>query len=212
MAMHNGIQPVFLEDICVSRQQLHRVPIRKSACTDSLFGNLQPEIVSAWHALEDLSHVANRCNMVPDTLILDAMVETGYRVFSCKFDSASLDELMCLSLLALTCSIFLHWDQVTICYSHLATSYKKCVHMMLNNNQVSDTTMIRIVTAGELCICHRDVWLRDAMHVYINHIGITSWTEMQAILKSFVWIDALHNKAGQHLYESISMPYIAHIE
>lgn len=120
-----------------------------------LLEDLNTQVVAARHALDEFSRPANGRNSVPETLILETMVRDGSCLFSLKFVNASLEDIMRLTCLALTCSIFLKWYHTKKRYSSLATTYKEGVdNMMLYDGRVSDAGILWMLMAGQLCICH----------------------------------------------------------
>ena len=44
--------------------------------------------------------------------------------------------------------------------------------------------------------------LRD-LRFQVEEEGIKSWTELKALLKTFLWIDALHDKEAKKFYDRV---------
>lgn len=50
-----------------------------------------------------------------------------------------------------------------------------------------------------------DLWLKPLLAAHISLCKIDSWSEMQDLLKSFMWISMIHDKAGKVVFDKVWM-------
>ena len=210
MAFHNSVQPVFLEDIVAAHSSdwgyYYQVDVpNEDTHVTFLHQDINPGLLASWYSWKQLSQTANGSYAASFPLLLHTLAETGYRLLALRFHPESLDEMVRLGLLAFSCSVFLKWDHVKIRYPQLISAFKNCVLDVIlpGHADVSATTIVWILMAGQLCICTGADWLRHSMRIYIDRAGIRSWEELRSILKAFIWIDSLHDQPARDLYNSI---------
>jgi hypothetical protein len=48
-----------------------------------------------------------------------------------------------------------------------------------------------------------DKWLKDSLQEHLDMCHIKSWNELRDVLKSRMWISALHDKPGKDIFHSV---------
>ena len=114
----------------------------------------------------------------------------------------SIDEALRLGLLAFSSNIFLQWQDVGMYHSRFPPIYTKFV---LSLDGVSSQMLLWLLMIGAISIFlePHETRLKQGLQANLKLNGVKSWTEMRQILKSFLWIDLLHDKPGKDMFDAL---------
>lgn len=221
MALQSGSKPLFFNDHS-SWEPLLSYPdltssfnLPKTPMTDiqpasrTLLSSIHSELAGAWKTMTGFSFVINFAaesqHLIPTKTMLDTMASVMYRLLFLNFEAGSLDEMVRLSLLAFSTSVFLFWKKLGLSYTQLATAYKDCL-ARLDCSLVSPELLLWFLLVGAVSILEPDddKWVRPWIRVNIGLCGIESWDKMRELLISFMWIDLVHDKPGNTVFETSS--------
>ncbi|KAK3389938.1 hypothetical protein B0H63DRAFT_105702 [Podospora didyma] len=219
MALHGGTEPIFFHEASepfVAYPDL--TPFlelqRGSSSSDSFcnrvvpFEDMNDALARAWSAMSEfctlINFAAESKQYVTTDIFLDTMASVIYRLLDMRFGVCSTDEAICAGLLAFSCSIFLQWRQLGSSYPNLATTLKACLLKLSYSQQASARQQLWILMAGRVSVfgADDDAWLRPLLLVNMGCCEITSWSEMQELLQSFMWIRMVHEKPGKAVFDS----------
>lgn len=143
--------------------------------------------------------------MVSLEIILDTMASVMYRLLQMDFETDSGDEVIRLGLLSLSYHIFLQWCDGESAYLYFPSTYKNCLLDPNLTSRFPSQIIIWLLTVGGISIftTSDDTWLKHSLQEHIVICKLKSWSEMRGILKSFMWIDLLHDKPGKDIFDSI---------
>jgi len=134
---------------------------------------------------------------------LDTMASVVYPLLDMCFEGSSSDEAIRLGLLALSCSVFLQWKQLGMSYPHFTSVFRGCL-TRLTYSHISSQLLLWLLMVGAVSVCEAtdDGWLKPLLLVNIGLCEIDSWSKMQDLLKSFIWIGLVHDKPGKGIFDS----------
>ena len=176
--------------------------------SDFFLDDIDDELAKAWKAMAAFCLMVNLAaeskNRIATEIYLDTMASVIYRLLSMTcFEAGSTEEVIRLGLLAFSSNVFLQWKRLGICYFHLATTYKD--HLArLRYSDVLPRLWLWLLMVGALSVFGHadDEWLKPWLRVHIDICGVGSWSDMQGILKSLMWIDLIHDEPGKDVYNS----------
>jgi hypothetical protein len=168
---------------------------------------IDSELARVWRLTSDFCSVINfavesRQRITVDTF-LDTMVSVMYRLLGMRFDVNSTDEAIRLGLLCFSCSVFLHWTQLGMSYPHLASGFRECLaRLTTTSSRVSAQLVLWLLMAGAVSVFDSSdhEWLKPLLLVNIGLCEIDSWSKMQDLLMSFMWIGLVHDKPGKGVF------------
>jgi hypothetical protein len=89
-------------------------------------------------------------------------------------------------------------------YSFLTSAFRDCLAMLTTTSSpIFPQLMLWLLMAGAVSIfdaCNNE-WLKPFLLVNIGLSEIDSWSQMQDLLKSFMWIPLVHDKPGKGLLD-----------
>lgn len=134
---------------------------------------------------------------------LDTMTSVVYRLIDMHFEASSKDEAVRLGLIAFLCAVFLQWKHLGMSYLHFTSKFRKCL-MEMEPNCISSELMAWLLMIGAVSVFDEndDEWLKPMLRVNIDTCGIKEWSEMQELLKKFLWIALVYDKPGKCVFES----------
>jgi hypothetical protein len=143
--------------------------------------------------------------MVSLEIILDTMALVMYRLLQMGFETASGDEVILLGLLSLCYNIFLQWCDGKLAYLHFPSTYKNCLLDPQLTSSCASQIIIWLLMVGGISIftASDDRGLKHSLQEHVVICKVKSWGEMRDILKSFKWIDLLHDGPRKHIFDSI---------
>jgi hypothetical protein len=213
-----GTEPVFFSD--PKSEPLLPYPdeellaIRKSslsAASDMFPCNINDGLAEAWSIMQRFSAIANLAVQIKESilpqLIYDTMASVMYRLLRTTFDRGSINETIRLGLLAFTHHIFLRWEYLKTPNNHLAAVLR--YNLQCGRMDEAAPPKLRLwllmVSAVSLYSINDESWLRAQLKQYMVLCGATTWVKTREALKSLMWIDLLHEKAGATAFDAVSV-------
>ncbi|TRX89909.1 hypothetical protein FHL15_009181 [Xylaria flabelliformis] len=163
---------------------------------------------------DDLSEVVRAINIaaqcarsVDFELYQEAMISIHYRLIKLEPELKIFDELIRLTLLGFCSGVFLQWRGVKFRFKHLAQQ----LMMILRHIGIDDEMSIGsfrmvlwsiLVSAISVLDEQEAASLRPALKKTARRMGMTSWSEIETILKSFLWINNYHSAPAREFIET----------
>ena len=218
MALHSGSRPVFFnkpssQDPFLPYPDLTMLlKLRKPAATGSrystamFFNDIDFELARAWRVMSGFCSVINFAvesgQRISTETFLETMASVMYRLLDMHFEAGANDEAIRLGLLACSCSVFLPWRHLGMFYPHLTSAFRDCL-ASLTSSHISSQLLLWLLMVGAVSVFDAtdDGWLKPLLLVNIGLCEIDSWSKMQDLLKSFMWIGLVHDKPGKGVFE-----------
>ncbi|KAF4632202.1 hypothetical protein G7Y89_g5924 [Cudoniella acicularis] len=219
MALYSGSKPVFFNGTS-SREPSLPYPdltpllnLRKPAATNSQYNpaifsdKIDEEVARAWRIVSQFCSVINFAvdtgQRISTETFLDTMASVAYRLLNMRFDAGSSDEAIRLGLLAFSCSVFLQWRHLGMSYPHFTSVFRGCL-ARLASPPISPQLLVWLLMIGAISVFDAtdEGWLKPVLLVNMALCEIGSWSKMQELLKSFIWIGLVHDKPGKVVFDS----------
>ena len=176
--------------------------------SDFFLDDIDNQLARAWKAMAAFCLMVNLAaeskSRIATETYLDTMASVTYRLLGMTyFEAGSTEEVIRLGLLAFASNVFLQWKRLGIRYFHLTTTYK--YHLArLRHSDVLPQLWLWLLMVGAVSVFGPadDEWLKPWLRVNIEICGVESWSDMQGILKSLMWIDLIHDASGEDVYNS----------
>lgn len=144
------------------------------------------------------------------SIIYETMTPIMYRLLHMNFATQSIrDESIRLGLLVFAQHIFLQGQQIRLPCPPLSQAYRlhlrACDAQFITPELPSQVTVwLLMVGAISLFSVSEEVWLGEGLRKWIQRSGVSSWKDLQAVLKSCMWISVLDDQMGQQVFDSLS--------
>jgi hypothetical protein len=189
------------------------VELTKPRTTDSrqdsatFVEDIDHELAQAWTIMSDFCSVINFAVdselRISTETFLDTMTSVVYRLLYMHFGTGSKDEAIRLGLIAFLCSVFLQWKHLGMSYPHFTSTFRSCL-VGIVSERVSSEFMVWLLMVGSVSVFDKsdDLWLKPLFRVNISLCEIDDWSEMQELVKRFMWIGLVYDKPGKMVFES----------
>lgn len=172
------------------------------------------ELVQAWETLSTFCSVINYAvqtgQCISTEIFLDTMVSVMYRLLNMRsLLPGSRDETFRLGLLAFSSSVFLQWKHLGVAYAHLTSSLRVFLVAACRQTPSSPSVYIPpqlrlwLLMVGAVSVFEytSNDWLKPLMIADFRLCEIDSWCKLRDLLKSFMWIDLVHDKGGKSIFD-----------
>ena len=219
IALRSGSRPLFFNN-SESQDPYPRYPnlrvlleLRGPAVTGSqypsarFFDDMSDDLARIWKVMSEfcslINFVADSGQCISVETLLETFASVMYRLLGMNFDAGSSDEAIRLGLLAFSCSVFLQWQSLGMSYPSLITAFRACL-ATINSQQMSPHVVLWLLMIGAALVFDATDhwWLKPALLVNMGLCEIKSWSEMQHLLKSCMWIGLVHDKPGRRVFDS----------
>ncbi|MCJ1385514.1 hypothetical protein MMC17_008637 [Xylographa soralifera] len=219
IALHSGSRPLFFNNLS-SQEPYPPYPnlkllleLRGSAVTSSqyqsarFFDDMADDLAGIWKIMSEfcsvINFVADSGQCISVETLLETVASVMYRLLGMNFGAGSSDEAIRLGLLAFSCSVFLQWQYLGMSYPPLTSAFRNCLATM-NSQQMSAHLVLWLFMIGAALVFDAtdDWWLKPALLVSMGICETRSWSEMQHLLKSSMWIGLIHDKPGRRVFDS----------
>lgn len=140
---------------------------------------------------------------IPQEIFLEVMASVMYRLVRMRFPANSPQEAVRLGLSAFCSNVFLQWSNVHFPHRHLPTIYKECLLELRRSNVASPRILFWILMVGAMAVFTKgDAWLEPWLSSYP-----ASWGDARVIMKSFLWIDFIHDRCGAVIRSTVRRPH-----
>ncbi|KAH8777930.1 hypothetical protein F5882DRAFT_502748 [Hyaloscypha sp. PMI_1271] len=218
IALHGGSKPIFFNN--PSRDPFLPYPdlaslieLTKPRTTDSrqdsatFVEDIDHELAQAWTIMSDFCSVINFAVdselRISTEIFLDTMTSVVYRLLYMHFETGSKDEAIRFGLIAFLCSVFLQWKHLGMSYPHFTSTFISCL-VGIVSERVSSEFMVWLLMVGSVSVFDKsdDGWLKPLLRVNISLCEIDDWSEMQELVRGFMWIGLVYDKPGKMVFES----------
>jgi len=221
LSLHSGSRPLFFnnpssrepflpypDQPSLSKSTLETTTTESRYSSDIFLHDIDEELARAWRVMAEfclvINHAAETKHRIATETFLDTMASIIYRLLNMtRFEAGSIEEAIRLGLLAFSSSVLLQWKQPGMSYDHLATTYRDCL-AKLKCSAIPSRLWIWLLVVGAVSVFGHadDKWLKPWLHVHIDLAEVASWTDMQDILKSLMWIGLVLDKPGKDVFDS----------
>lgn len=171
---------------------------------------IDTKLRSIWSDLRTFASLANLAHQterkLEPSLINEIMVSTMYRLLHLTFLHPSVNEIIRLSLLAFSSTIFLQGQLFTRRYQHLTFKLRTSLVQSQTQSPHETPLPVRFWLTMMLSLisplCADDIWLSGAIDQLVQETKITTWIDARTMLKSVMWIDVLHDTPGKEIVET----------
>ncbi|KAI1074918.1 hypothetical protein F5B20DRAFT_573754 [Whalleya microplaca] len=172
--------------------------------------DLDGDLAEAWFITRKFCLLTNlgtqtKMLMRPAT-IYGTMTAVMYRLLHMGFAAGSLDETLRLGLLAFTHHIFLQWQDMRLpCHHQFRHIYRNHLQVHPLEDTVPPQLLMWLLMIGAVSVfgISEEPWLGDYLQRHFERCRVNTWKDLQAILKSFMWIPLLDGKHGEEVYNSL---------
>ncbi|OIW23440.1 hypothetical protein CONLIGDRAFT_637397 [Coniochaeta ligniaria NRRL 30616] len=226
MALQTGSRPVFFHKPS-HQEALPPYPdltllleLREPTATSSRYdsaiflSDMDDDLSRAWKVLSEFCSVINYAidsgQRISTETFLDTMASVMYRLTDIRFEPGSSDEALRLGLLAFACSVFLQWKHLGLPYSHLTSALRTCL-TTTTSLPITPELLLWLLMAGAVSVFNDadDRWLKPMLLANMVLCEIDSWSKMQHLLQSFMWIGLIHDRSAKRMFDStIASPTI----
>jgi hypothetical protein len=168
---------------------------------------IDQDLAEAWKIMSEFSSIINFAVdselRISTETFLDTMTSVTYRLLDMHFESGSKNEVVRLGLIAFLCSVFLQWKHLGMSYPHFTSLFRNCL-LGMASDRISPDLMVWLLIVGAVSVFDEsdEVWLKPLLRLNICSCGIDEWSEMQELLKGFLWIELVYEKPGKRVFES----------
>ena len=143
--------------------------------------------------------------LVSTKVINETMTSVMYRLLCMRYPPRSLNEGVRLILVAYCYHGFLQWRDIKLPCPHLQNAFKEGTLALQQNGKVSARFMLWMLMVGAVSIfdVHKEEWLGATLR-YHARSQQRSWTEVQDILKSFLWIPLLDEEPARSIWDGLN--------
>jgi hypothetical protein len=170
--------------------------------------DIDDALAQAWRVMSDfctvINFAVNSQLRISTETFLDTMTSVVYRLLDMHFEIGSRDEAIRLGLLAFLCGVFLQWKHLGMSYAHFTSMLRNCLIRMASEC-ISSELMVWLLMVGAVSVLDEsdDGWLKPLLRVNIGLCAIEGWSEMQRLLKDFMWIGLVYDTPGMRVFNSI---------
>ena len=166
-------------------------------------------LAGAWSVMRRFGLLVNlgaqTQRLISTKVINETMTSVMYRLLCMRYPSGSLNEGVRLILLAYCYHGFLQWRDVKLPCPHLQNAFREGNLALQQNGEVSARFMLWMLMVGAVSIfdVQKEEWLGATLRHHARSQQ-RSWTEVQDILKSFLWIPLLDEEPARSIWDSLN--------
>ncbi|KAK6383444.1 hypothetical protein LTS17_002736 [Exophiala oligosperma] len=219
MAVDTNLKPVLCDDkgslantsrfTAAPSQNVVRHPHFQPEVIEFL-SKLNAQLAAAWVTM---SHFCAQVNAaaeddgpkVTEETFLQNMMAIMYPLLHQHYQIGSLEEAVRLGLLAFSSPLFLHWNRVELPDRRFTSAYREALATMtLVGADIAPRERLWLFMVGALSMSHESEsmkWLLPRLRMDIEQCGVSSWSDMQQVLRSFLWVGFVYDVPGKELFE-----------
>lgn len=115
-----------------------------------------------------------------------------------------------LAILAFSTTVFLQGEGVRVRYHNLSRRLHASISRLGTFDKAPQIWhWILFVTAISAVTDEDDYWLMPLIKTALRKTGLTTWKSVRDVLKSFIWIDPLHDSEGKKVFDKVSLVEIS---
>lgn len=132
-----------------------------------------------------------------------------YALLGISFSTDRVNEGIRLGMLAFCSHSFLERRGIHLPNGYLYENYRTCFEDINSRPWGNSLVSLWLLMIGKISIFVFDTddsaWIRSSLREQIGINEVCAWPQLRQILKSFLWIDILHDEPGRKLFESINL-------
>lgn len=156
-----------------------------------------------------MNSVADKNIKLGDQILLNTMGSVMYALLRMNFSTTNpINEAIRLSMLAFCSHSFLERQGIHLPNGYLCENYRTCFEQSNTELQGASHISLWILMTGKISIFTSDTddsaWIKSRLKENISMNKNCSWSQLRRILKSYLWIDILHDTPGKTIFECVS--------
>lgn len=165
-------------------------------------------LVNVWLDLGELTKAINLAHQtqrkLSPWLFQEALISVQYRLQHLTYDVDDKPEALRLAMLAFSTTMFFKAEAVPLNYVYLAHKLR-AVLSLIGEDASTDWSRLCLwlIFVGRVSVLDsaEDLLLLQRQFLKINlALRLTRWSEARQILKGFMWVDFIHNGAGEDFF------------
>lgn len=165
--------------------------------SDVFLDRLDPRLRLVWSDVSEVARAANvaaQCKLSIDAdLYPEVLVSVHYRLVNLRLGDD--DEVIRLGLLAFASTLFLQWRGLRTHYPYLVQQLKSAASRTGMSTRVK--LWLYVVAAY-----YDTPWIQPRLARLLQDVGLKSWDEARELVKSVLWVDALHDDFARGVVEA----------
>ena len=135
----------------------------------------------------------------------DILISIEYRLLLLDLGKDGFLETLRLGILAFSTTVFLQTQGIKARFNNLSRQLQVSISRLEIFDDSLDEAWLWIlfVTAVSTVTNEDDYWLMPLLKAALLKTGKVTWEEVQDMLKSFMWIDVLHDKDGKRVFDQV---------
>lgn len=171
--------------------------------------DIDPRLANIWSDLDLFCTSANLAfhtsqKMKPE-MFQNMLISIGYRLTLLELRAGDLNELFRLGLLAFSTTVFLQTQAIKMRFGHLSRQFRDA--LLKTDWADGSVTALRLwllfVAGLSAATRDDDHWLLPLLFAALHDAQFTSWESVRAVLKGFLWVDALHDVEGEKIFHQV---------
>ncbi|TVY90611.1 hypothetical protein LAWI1_G005612 [Lachnellula willkommii] len=160
------------------------------------------------HAFSCISNLAYQTTrkLSPD-IYNEVMISILYRLTHLSFDHNPMQEVLRISLLAVSSTIFMQRQFMDNPYAHLLNLYRNALSKLSSSTgpqlpvslSLWMTVLLHVVECNEQSL---EDGRGERLDRAVSNAGVESWPQAREMLRSVVWIDFVHDRVGKLVFEA----------
>ncbi|BCR97213.1 uncharacterized protein AKAW2_30532S [Aspergillus luchuensis] len=228
LALQNNTTPIFFRDTFL--EPLTPFPTifnPTPSQTNNPQLHLDPTLKTTFHVLQNFCTLINTSitetpqrRLTPD-IMPSTLSSVMYRLLQLPFPPNSNNETFRLGLLTFCHHTFLQWQDKTLPFVFFPASYQPHLLSFMGQCQQhpddagedegedSLELILWLLMVGILALPPlpafqgTDLWLRGCLREWLERVGIRTWGELREIMKRFLWVDLMHDFAGEGVFGDV---------
>ena len=171
---------------------------------------LSSPLRTAWAAMKRFCLLVNLSSRTqrriqPD-LIHGTMVPVIYHLLHMKFEFGATNEAVRMGLLTFSHYAFLQWQDVKPAQSNFSKAYKRMLLDGQSLQKLSSRLMLWLLMTGAASLFNvpDEAWLVQCLRDSASTGGISSWRDLEEVLKFFLWIQLSDEDPGEYIFDLMS--------
>lgn len=217
VTLSTGLPPLFFHRPFSGPQTAREAPSkpRKRTCSAStdiemLLPSLDGNLSHVWGKLRGFCTMVNTASKTHRRLsaqaLLDNMASNVYPLLNMRFACGSVSETFRLASLAFCSNAFLQWQGMNLNYKSLPSKYRQSLlELGRSADVVPPRVMLWLLMMGGIALFTGEedrLWLLPWLRAFISDCALVGWEDVRDCIKPFLWIDLIHDKRGELLYDA----------
>ncbi|VUC27885.1 unnamed protein product [Clonostachys rosea] len=211
LALRTGAKPVLLcgQDFQWNPSLVRPIGLSKTTPIHSVCSTPDIRLVNVWLDLQDFTNSINSTQQTHQKLeskqFQEKLISLQYRLQCLAYEDHDIQELIRHVMLACTTTLFMKTTDLPAQCRPLAMQLRQDLGYLESQG---DKNLLKL-QIWAVCISRASVlstkgelpWLENWLRKACRTLEISTWEEIRRILKTFVWVDMIHDGIGRSLFE-----------